>query len=359
MSSMHRLVQICALGLVLAATAIAAEKPAPLLPEAFAGWQRGEVHASTDPAQADPANGPLLKEYGFQDFATAAYTQPGRKLTIKAARFSDTSGAYGAFTFYKRGDMQTETIGEQGASENNHVLFYRGNILVDAVFDRVTAMSAAEMRELAKSLPIAAGESNKPPTLPLYLPRQAYVRHSARYVLGPVGLEAVGAPLSPQLLDFGKGAEVVLGKYSTAEGVATLTIVSYPTPAIAGERLRAIQAAFPGSSASSTSAQDVKRTGPLVALVTGDISSKEAKSLLAAVNYEADVTWNEATALSKRNNIGNLIVNIFVLIGIVLLFALVLGVVFGGARVVLKRLFPDRVFDRPEDVEIIRLNLRQ
>ncbi len=357
---MTRFSLILALVLALAATAIGAEKPAPLLPEAFAGWQRGEVHASTDPIPADPANGPLLKEYGFKDFATAAYTQPGRKLTLKAARFSDTSGAYGAFTFYKRGDMQTETIGDQGASENNHVLFYRGNILVDAVFDRVTAMSAAEMRELAKSLPIAAGESNKPPTLPLYLPKQAYIRHSARYVLGPVGLDAVGAPLSPQLVDFGKGAEVVLGKYSTAEGVATLTIVSYPTPAIAGERLRAIQAAFPGSSASSTPTEmNLKRTGPLVALVTGAISSKEAKSLLAAVNYEADVTWNEATSLAKRDNIGNLIVNIFVLIGIVLLFALVLGVMFGGTRVILKRIFPDRVFDRPEDVEIIRLNLRQ
>ena len=353
---MSRPLTIFALVLVLIAPALAAPKEAPLLPEVFAGWQRGEVHAGTDPSQADPANGPLLKEYGFTDFAGATYTQSGRKLAIKAARFSDASGAYGAFTFYKRGDMQTETIGEQGASENNHVLFYRGDILVEAIFDQVTAMSAAELRELAKSLPVAAGESNKPPTLPLYLPRQAYIRHSARYVLGPVGLDAVGAPLSPQLVDFSKGAEVVLGKYSTAEGVATLTILSYPTPAIAGERLRALQSA----SASPTSSElNVKRSGPLVALVTGDISSKEAKSLLAAVNYEADVTWNEATSLSKRDNIGNLIVNIFVLIGIVLLFALVLGVMFGGTRVVLKRIFPDRVFDRPEDVEIIRLNLRE
>lgn len=351
---MTRLFTICVLAIAMAVCALAADPPAPLLPEVFAGWQRGELRTSPDAAQADAANAALLKEYGFSDFASAIYAQSGRKLTVKAARFADTSGAYGAFTYYKRGDMQTETIGDQAASENNHVIFYRGNILVDAVLDRVTAMSAAELRELAKSLPIAKGESNKPPILPLYLPRQAYIRHSARYVLGPVGLEAVGAPLSPQLVDFTKGAEIALGKYSTSEGVATLTIISYPTPAIAGDRLRAIQSA--GGAASDTT---IKRTGPLVALVTGDISSKEAKSLLAAVNYEADVTWNEATSLSKRDNIGNLIVNVFVLIGIVLLFALVLGVMFGGVRVVLKRIFPDRVFDRAEDVEIIRLNLRQ
>ena len=348
---MSRPIKVLLLAFALAVPGLAANKPAPLLPDVFAGWQRGELHAGTDPAQADPANGPLLKEYGFTDLAVADYSQPGRKLTIKAARFGDASGAYGAFTFYKRGDMQTETIGDQGASESGHVLFYRGNILVDAVFDHVTAMSAAELRDLAKALPVSAGESNKPPTLPQYLPKQAYIRHSARYVLGPAGLEAVGSPLSPQWVDFSKGAEVVLGKYSTSQGVATLSIISYPTPAIAGERLRALQAA---------SGQDanLKRTGPLVALVTGDISPKEAKSLLAAVNYEADVTWNEATSLSKRDNIGNLIVNIFVLVGMVLLFALVLGVMFGGVRVVLKRIFPDRVFDRPEDVEIIRLNLR-
>jgi len=347
---MTRLFTMLALALALCPGALAAEKPSPLLPEGFAGWQRSDLSASSDPSRADAANGPLLKEYGFHDFAAASYTQPGRKLSIKAARFADTSGAYGAFTFYERPNMITESIGEQGASENNHVLFYRGNILVDAVFDRVTAMSAAELRELAKALPLVSGESNKPPTLPQYLPKQAYIRRSVRYLLGPVGLEAVGAPLSPQQVDFAKGAEVVLGRYSTSEGVATLTVVSYPTPAIAGEHLRAIQAATPDLHA--------KRTGPMVAVVTGDISPKEAKSLLATVNYEADVTWNEATSLSKKDNIGNLIVNIFVLIGLVLLFALVMGVMFGGTRVVLKRLFPDRVFDRPEDVDIIRLNLR-
>lgn len=354
---MTRLLTISALLLVIAASAVAADKPAPMLPDVFAGWQKSEMHTSSDPAQADAANAALMKEYGFTDFAGATYSQAGRKLTLKAARFTDASGAYGAFTFYRRSDMQTETIGDQAASENNHVIFYRGNILVDAVLERVTAMSAAELRELAKALPVSKGESNKPPTLPLYLPKQAYIRHSARYVLGPVGLEAVGAPLTSQLVDFSKGAEVALGKYSTSQGVATLTIISYPTPAIAGERLRAIQSATSQTSAGADA--NLKRTGPLVALVSGDISSKEAKSLLAAVNYEADVTWNEATSFSKRDNIGNLIVNIFVLIGVVLLFALVLGVVFGGTRVVLKRIFPDRVFDRPEDVEIIRLNLRQ
>jgi hypothetical protein len=63
--------------------------------------------------------------------------------------------------------------------------------------------------------------------------------------------------------------------------------------------------------------------------------------------------------LSKRDNIGNLIVGVFTLIGIIFLLALVLGVGFGGFRVLMKRFFPDRVFDRDEDVGFISLNLKK
>ena len=52
-----------------------------------------------------------------------------------------------------------------------------------------------------------------------------------------------------------------------------------------------------------------------------------------------------------------LIVGVFVLIGFIGVLALILGFAFGGARVLAKKIFPNRVFDRPEDVEIIRLNL--
>ena len=92
--------------------------------------------------------------------------------------------------------------------------------------------------------------------------------------------------------------------------------------------------------------------------MTGAVGSSEAQALLNSVNYEAEVTWNEATSMSKRDNIGNLIVGVFALIGIILLISLIFGVFFGGIRIVMKRLFPDRVFDRPEDVEIIQLHLR-
>src|SRR5579863_4944951 len=124
---------------------------AAILPQAFAGWQLSQpAHASSDPAAADPVNATLLKEYGFTDFESATYIRDdGRKLILKAARFEDATGAYGAFTYYRAPDMQNQEIGTKGASLNQRVLFFRDNILVDAVFDRLSAMSAAELRELS------------------------------------------------------------------------------------------------------------------------------------------------------------------------------------------------------------------
>jgi len=342
-----------------------AAAPQPFLPNQFAGWQiEGAPRMSDDAAAADPAYAAVLKEYGFSGLESATYTRPGRKLSVKAARFNDTTGAYGAFTFYKTEGMETEKIGDLAGSAGAKVLFYRGNILVEADFDRVTAMSAAELRDLAAALPQPAADNSKLPTLPTYLPRPGYVKHSAKYVAGPAGFSNIHPPFPADVVEFQRSAELVLGRYSTSNGTATMVLIAYPTPQIAGDRLRAIESWMKANSCSAAGrvtdgACDFfgKRSGPIVAVVTGNVSQSEAQSLLAAISYDADVTWNEATFLRKKDNIGNLIIAAFMLIGILLLIALAVGFAFGGLRVLLQRFFPNRWFGRPEDVEIIRLNL--
>jgi hypothetical protein len=335
------------------AVAAHAAPQAGLLPREFAGWQKSATSGrGPDPAQADPANAALLKEYGFKDFEQATYTRPGRKMTLKAARFTDTSGAYGAFTFYKQPQMLRENIGEEGASADTRVLFYHGNVLVDATLDRVTAMSAAELRELASALPLVGGNGLNPPNLPGYLPK-SYERNSLRYVVGPVGLSDIGSPIPASLVNFNTGAEVALGRYHTGEGEAAVMVIGYPTPQIAGERARAIESSMGGKNGGVYT----KRTGPYVVAAAGRISAREAKSLLASVNYDADVTWNENTFFSKRDNVGGLLVGVILLAGILMGAALILGIFFGGFRLLMRRMFPDRVFGRSKDGEIISLGL--
>jgi hypothetical protein len=43
--------------------------------------------------------------------------------------------------------------------------------------------------------------------------------------------------------------------------------------------------------------------------------------------------------------------------GVILMFALVAGIGFGGVRLVVKYFFPGRVFDRDTHVEILQLGL--
>src|SRR5204863_9862319 len=138
---------------------------------------------------------------------------------------------------------------------------------------------------------------------------------------------------------------IALAQYSTADGPATLMIMSYPTPQIAAERLRAIEAAVRASTGEANVADRAKRTGPMVVLASGNISNSDAQSLLASVNYDADVTWNQNTFFTKRDNLANLLVGVILLVAILIGFALVAGLLFGGFRVLMSRLFPNRIFD--------------
>jgi hypothetical protein len=75
------------------------------------------------------------------------------------------------------------------------------------------------------------------------------------------------------------------------------------------------------------------------------------------VSYDADVTWNERTNFTRRDNAANLIVGVILLAAIVCGLSIVAGIAFGGFRLAIKRLLPGKIFDRPEDIEFISLHL--
>lgn len=340
-----------------------------ILPQEFAGWQvSGSVKTRSDPAVADSTNAGVLHEYRFTDLASATYTRDdGRTLKIRAARFADASGAFGAYTFYLQPNMTKEQIGDQGASLGNRVLFYRGQVLIDAQFSQESAMSGAELRELAGTLPRPGGSSGNLPSFIEFLPHRDYIPNTQKYVMGPMALAALASPVSADQVDFTTSAEVSLAHYQTSSGEATLMLISYPTPQIAAEHLRKIDAAHHLAQQQSTGISTVegsgtffdKRTGPIVAIAGGGISDSDAKSLLGSVNYEASVTWNTPSESAQVHDLTMLILNIVVLCAILAGLAIIAGVAFGGIRILMKRLYPNKVFDRPEEMEFISLHLTE
>jgi hypothetical protein len=359
---------VCIAHLAYAAGAGADTPAPPILPKQFAGWQiQGAAQASKDATGADPTNAALLKEYGFTDFESATYkSDDGRTLKIRAARFTDATGAFGAYSFYLQPEMAREEIGDQGASLNQRVLFYRGYIVVEAVFSQLSVMSAAGLRELAGVLPRPGGNAGNLPPILAFMPHHGYQANTEKYAEGPLGLGAISSPLPAELVDFGASPEVVLGQYSTPGGDATLMLIEYPTPALAAEHLRRIDAAHHAAQpqAGVAAVENVgpffdKRTGPIVAIAAGPLSQSDAQTLLGAVNWDVSVTWNENTYFDKKNNIANLLVNIILLCILVGAISLAAGVAFGGARVLLRRYFPGRVFGHSDQTEFISLDLRE
>jgi len=349
-------------------------QPPALLPEQFEGWRmQGIATISKDPAVADPSNAAVLREYGFTDLASATYTRDdGRTLKIRAARFADASGALGAYTFYLQPEMQPEEVGDQGAAlAGQRVLFYRGHVLVDAQFSRESPMSMAQLRSLAGALPRPEGSAGNLPTFIGFMPHHGYITNTRKYVMGPAALAAQAPPVSSDIVDFGASSEVSLGRYDTASGEATLMLISYPTPQMAADHLRRIDAAQkqgpPQTGSSTASASNVeaagqlfyKRTGPLLVIVSGPVSASDGKSLRDLVNYEVNVTWNKATDQHEVRDLYSLVVNVLILCAVVGGFAIVAGVAFGGLRILMKRWFPEKVFDRPEQMEFISLRLTE
>jgi len=343
--------------------------PKALLPDSFAGWVAAGLPKTVgDAAQADAANAAALKEYDFTDAALASYTRGGDTLSLRALRFHDASGAYGAYSFYRQSGWPKEQIGAGATSNRNRVLFWLGNTLVDASFSRIGPMSGAELRELAGQLPVLDGPRALPPPILSSLPKASLDGQTTHYALGPDGYAGSGGVLPPDLVGFDLGAEAMTATYSLRSGPATLTIIDYPTPQMATAQEAKIRAyikagkqaqpAFPKPLLDSDQASlEVRRSGPLVALVSGDAIPDESHKLLATVHFESDLMSVPQPTESETAKTGKLLLGIAFLVIIGASVAILLGFFLGGFRA-LYRIARGKPASSVYDVEFTSLNLR-
>jgi hypothetical protein len=348
--------------------------PKALLPEVFAGWvATGAPKKITDAAQADPVNAAALKEYEFTDATLALYKRSGETLSVHALRFHDASGAYGAYSFYRQNGWPKEQIGTGATSDNNRVIFWVGDIVVDANFSHIGPMSGAELRELAGQLPQPEGGKAVAPPILADLPKAQLDGQTTHYAVGPAGYAGAGGVLPPELVGFDRGAEAVTASYTLRTGPATLTIIDYPTPQLAAAQEKTIrdfieackradkqtQAGWPKPlQDSGLAALEVRRSGPLVALVSGNAFTDDSHKLLASVHYAPELTSLQQEGESEVLKTGKLLWGITVLVLIGCSVSLLLAFFLGGFRA-LYRLARGRPVSSVYDIEFISLNLRE
>jgi len=304
--------------LVLAALPLGAA----ILPDQIGNFAKGESKAL---AAQDPA---LYQEFGFISGEQAPYTTPSgtgdKHFFVSAWRLRDSTGALALFEARRPALATPAKLAALSAQTPDGAIFAYGNYVFQVLGD------VPEQKDLELLFIQLPQLDNAPlPALAANLPHDNLIANSERYILGPASLARYEPRIAPSLAAFSLGAEAQLGRYRTPKGDLTLAIFSYLTPNMARER----QAEFlkvPGTMA--------KRSGPLVGVVVQPPDPDAAERVLAGVRYEANLTLNEKVPVNQGLFMYKLFLNIFVLSGVLIALSIIVGIGFGGFRILRRKL---------------------
>ena len=289
---------------------------AAILPDSIGPYQRGSI---SKPAISDQ---PIWTEYGLKSAENAPYQSGAGKFTVTVWQLQDTTGAMAAFEWQRPSSATPSTAAKLAAETPDSLFLAHGNYLFSFAGYKP---SKEELDALTGSL--LNVDPTVLPVLPSYLPSDGLVPNSERYILGPASLARFASAIPPSVAAFHFGAEAQMGVFHSAKGDAPMLIFNYPTPQIAIERIAEFQ---------KLNGALAKRSGPMVAVVLSPPDPDYAENLLAQVRYQAQVTLDEYVP-TRKDNIGDLVINAFILIGILLAFSVVSGFAVGGIRALVRR----------------------
>jgi hypothetical protein len=264
----------------------------------------------------------IWDEYGLKDTETVIYENGGKQFSVTAYQLQDSTAALAAFDWQRNAKATPSKAASLAAETDDTLLLVRGNYLLS--FNGYKP-AQAELDALTGGLRNV--DTTSLPTLPGFLPSENRVPNSERYITGPVSLEKFYPGIPPSVASFRLGAEAQSGVFRTPKGEMALAIFNYPTQQMAMQKIGDFEK-LPGAVA--------KRSGPLVAVIVSPPDADAAERLLSQVRYQAEVTRSEYVP-TQRDNIGNLVINAFILIGILLVFSTVSGLFAGGFRILLRR----------------------
>jgi len=268
----------------------------------------------------------LYDEYGLVATEAAEYDSPDKKhMSATAWQLHDSTGALALFDSRRPPGAVPSNFAELAVRTSDGTIWVFGNYVFQFTGE---IPDQAGLNELYSQL---ANVHNAPlPALSTYLPQDGLVANSERYVLGPVSLQRVQPEIPPSVAGFHLGAEAQFGKYQTPKGLLNLILFDYPTLSMAREQAVEFQK-IPGAV--------IKRTGPLVIVTVNPPDPDAAERILAKINFRANVTLNEPTPQSQVKGLARMILNIFVLAGIVLVMCVVGGVGFAGYRIMSRKMW--------------------
>jgi hypothetical protein len=327
-----------------------------ILPMSFVGWIANRSNPLAKPVMPTPEGQAALLEYGYASGEEADFAQGNRSVHIRLYQMKDPSGAYGFYSYLRTPDMPHADIADHSAMSREHALALTGNFVIEMNGQDLPKI-AADLKVLVAAVSPRA-EEGPLPTLRQHLPLNDMIERSDHYVLGPQTLNQFLQVSSGDWLGFSEGAEAELAKYHVRGKEVTLLIADFPTPQTATKRLAELKQKYNvNGSQDSAPALFAKRSVTLLAIVSGAATQADADLLLRQVHSGTELTWNEPSFELTQPNIGTIVVGTIVGTGIICAFALISGFAFGGFRLIVKRLLPDKVFDRSSHLQVLQLGL--
>ena len=345
------------------------EPPSPLLLPTLgkltrvADGDQGDGLGALNAPDFDPTLRAVLLEDGIKRFARSEYTEDGKAVpesrlrtdptqhgTVTVYQFGDASGAVAAFDYFRnpKATWHSEKIGNETGVTGCCVVFRSG---LNVVLEDINRGGDMLMGDLIAKLPKASGPRGLAPLLPTYLPTKGLQHETVKYSLGPAGYQASGAVVPPEIIGFDKAAEVVTAKY---DGKGTLTLLLYPTPQIAGDHGRQIEAEM-NREGSSAGTVKLRREGPLLLLTTGAWRPEEAQAIVENIHLRNELTWNKPMPLEFHSEVRktvSLLTSIAIFCGLGALAAVVLALFFGGARAAIRVMQGKPAATEPEFLRI-------
>ena len=327
-----------------------------ILPVRFDDWTSATATGTT--LRTKMTFSPVMQEYGLVSGEDATYSRGTETMHVDMYKMKDPSGAYGLYSYLRAADMAHFSSGEHSVVSDQRALLLTGNVVLD-----VTGKNLPKYSRNLESLVAYAtkfSEQGPLPSLTEHLPSKGFVERSDKYVLGPVTLNEVFPLSEDDWLGFSHGAEAEVAKYNINGHDVRLLIADFPTPQVAQKRLADLQQVYhfnPKNPDANSTPLFAKRSITLLAIVSGAKTQAEADELLSQISSGSEVVWNEPTFQFKEPSIGAMIVGSIIGAGVLCMFAVVAGVAFGGFRLVVKRYFPDKVFDRSATMQVLQLGL--
>jgi hypothetical protein len=331
-----------------------------VLPPAFGGWTV-PLTSPLKPIFIDYSFGddaPILREYGFKSSEHQNYVLGKQLLTVTLYQMVDPTAAYGAFTYFRPANTPNSRVTQYSAVSPNRALIVVGNFLLDVTGQRLTQSSDALQSLIASVKP--KSDPRPYPIIVEHLPPDGMIPGSQRYAIGPLALQKYLPVSSDDWIGFSQGAEAVIARYRKGKEEVTVLIAEYPTQQIAAKRFDAMTPILHPDPPLPDNVNRVVgslREADLVVLAFSSRAGEFPDGLLRQVNYGHYVTENEGKFKATEPSMPVYIVGAFVGTGAIMLIAIVSGLGFAVFRLVVKKFFPGKVFDRPRSMEVIQLGL--